>query len=104
MPSVIRPLIELESLAPGSWYVNVLAVFPDHQGRGFGTRLLALAEELAGISGAEHLSIIVAAENSGAVSLYRRTGYVDTARRPVVPFPGFGFAGDWLLMVKEVGQ
>lgn len=25
LPSVVRPLVELEALAPGSWYVNAVA-------------------------------------------------------------------------------
>ena len=36
----------MEALAPGSWYVNALAVLPEFQGRGLGARLLKLAEEL----------------------------------------------------------
>ncbi len=104
VPAVVRPLVELESLAPGSWYVNVLAVFPGRQGRGLGSKLLSLADRLGGDSGARDLSIIVARENTGACALYERNGFRTTARRPVVPFPGFAHGGDWLLMVRPVGE
>ena len=36
------PLQELENLAPGTWYVNVLAVHPPFRGLGLGTKLLGL--------------------------------------------------------------
>ena len=33
-PPMFRPLQELENLAPGTWYVNVLAVLPAFRNRG----------------------------------------------------------------------
>ncbi|MEX0590572.1 MAG: GNAT family N-acetyltransferase, partial [Xanthobacteraceae bacterium] len=103
LPKVVRPLIELESEAPGSWYVNALAVFPGHRGKGLGTTLLREAEQLARETRAPALSIIVADQNEGAKRLYERTGYRAVARRPIVAFPGFAHTGDWVLMTKPVG-
>jgi ribosomal protein S18 acetylase RimI-like enzyme len=37
------PLQELENLAPGTWYVNVLAVLPPYRGLGLGSELLRFA-------------------------------------------------------------
>lgn len=102
LPDVVRPLIALEAKAPGSWYVNVLAAFPEFRGRGIGARLLALAEERGRAQGATSASIIVASENTGAVRLYARTGYAEVARAPVVEFPGCAHGGDWVLMVKPI--
>ena len=34
LPELVRPLVELEALAPGSWYVNVLATFPEFRRQG----------------------------------------------------------------------
>ena len=31
MPAMFVPLQELENLAPGTWYINVLATFPEHR-------------------------------------------------------------------------
>ena len=45
MPAMFRPLQELENLALGSWYVNVLAVLPGFRGNGLGTVLLRLADD-----------------------------------------------------------
>jgi hypothetical protein len=37
MPAMFVPLQELENLAPGTWYVNVLAAYPEHRSQGHGT-------------------------------------------------------------------
>jgi ribosomal protein S18 acetylase RimI-like enzyme len=102
LPDVVRPLVELEALVPGSWYVNAVAALADQRGQGFGSRLFELAHELAEKSGASTLSLIVSEENERAVRLYQRLGYRVIARRPVAPFPGIGFGGDWLLMTLPV--
>ena len=100
LPPFVRPLVQLEAKAPGSWYVNVLAAFPEFRGRGLGAHLLAVAEERARQNKARELSLIVASENVGAVGLYGRTGYRETARAPLVAFPGCAHGGDLVLMVK----
>ena len=47
LPDMLKPLLALENLAVGSWYVNVLAVYPEFRGRGLGARLLQIADERA---------------------------------------------------------
>ena len=102
LPPIVRPLVELESFAPGSWYVNALAAFPEYRNRGLGTLLLSEADRLTRASGANSVSLIVAEENEGAMRLYLRNGYRAAARRPLLPFPGLGHGGDWVLMVKPL--
>ncbi len=84
MDPMFRPLQELENLAPSTWYVNVLAVMPDHRGQGWGNRLLDVAEACAVETGTDGLSIIVADRNDGAFRLYAKRGYVEYARRPML--------------------
>jgi ribosomal protein S18 acetylase RimI-like enzyme len=98
----VRPLGEHESEAPGSWYVNALAVFPEYRVRGLGSQLLAEAERIAGHVRGSTLSIIVADQNEVAKRLYLRTGYRAVARRPLVAFPGLPHRGDWVLMTKAL--
>jgi ribosomal protein S18 acetylase RimI-like enzyme len=100
LPEVVRPLVELEAQAPGSWYVNAVAVFDAFRGQGYGTRLMDLAERLARDSGAGELSLIVAEHNDGARRLYERLGYEVLARRPGSSADGFSHEGDWVLMAK----
>jgi ribosomal protein S18 acetylase RimI-like enzyme len=103
LSEMVRPLVELEAEAPGTWYVNALAVFPEYRGQGIGSRLLDEAERIARNVRAPGLSLIVADQNERAKQLYVRTGYRAVARRPLVPFPGLGHSGDWVLMVKSIG-
>jgi len=102
LPEMVRPLVALEAKAPGSWYVNVLASFPEFRGQGIGARLLALAEERGREQKAASASMIVASENAGAMRLYARSGYKEVARAPVAEYPGCGHGGDWVLMVKPI--
>ncbi len=101
-PAVIRPLIELENLAPSTWYINVVAAYSEQRGRGHGTRLLALAEDLARAQGLAAMSLIVASGNAGARRLYERIGYVETARRPVVKNGWDCNSDEWVLLVKRL--
>lgn len=102
MPEVLRPLAELELLAPGTFYVNVLATLPGYQGRGLGSRLLEVANDLAAEAGCDELSIQVFEQNEGAVRLYERHGYRTVARRRAIPHPSYPYDGDVLLMTRGV--
>jgi len=100
MPPMFVPLQELENLAPATWYVNVLATYPAHRGKGFGTRLLTLADRIAADQGAPGLSIIVSDANDGARRLYERSGYREIAKRPMVKETWDGPGESWVLLVK----
>jgi ribosomal protein S18 acetylase RimI-like enzyme len=96
------PLIELENLAPSTWYVNILATYADHRGRGHGTRLLALAEDIAREQKLRAMLIIVASGNTVARRLYERTGYVETARRAIVKGGWECDSDTWVLLLKTL--
>jgi ribosomal protein S18 acetylase RimI-like enzyme len=100
MPAMFVPLQELESLAPGTWYVNILAAYPEHRGKGCGTALLAVADRLAADAGKRGLSIIVADTNTGARRLYERSGYREVARRRMVKEDWQHPGESWVLLVK----
>ena len=102
LPPQVGPLIELEALAPGSFYINAVATYEACRGEGVGTRLMAEAGKMAGNRGIGTLSLIVASENPAAERLYRRLGYTARAARPVVGYPGIRHGGEWILMVKTI--
>lgn len=102
VPPQVAPLIELEAEAPGSWYVNVLATFPDDQGKGAGSALMGEAERRARAAGAPALSLIVHSHNPGAARLYRRLGYANRSGRPLAPWPGGPADAEWILMLKRL--
>jgi ribosomal protein S18 acetylase RimI-like enzyme len=100
LPPLFVPLQELENLAPGTWYVNVLATYPAYRGRGYGTRLLAVADRLAAATAKTGLSIIVSDANAGARRLYERSGYAEVARRPMIKERWESPGENWVLMIK----
>ncbi len=97
---VLAPYSKLEE--DNSYYICGMALFPEHRGRGIGTRLLALAEEHARDKGFKKVSLIVFEPNTGAKQLYDRTGYHEVRREPIYPHPLIHYTGDAILMVKEI--
>ncbi len=100
MPAMFVPLQELENLAPGTWYVNVLAVRPQYRGHGLGTRLLWLAEEKARSLRKRGLSVIVSDSNGGARRLYERCGYAESAKRTMVKEGWVNEGQCWILLTN----
>jgi ribosomal protein S18 acetylase RimI-like enzyme len=101
-PAIFEPFRELRALAADSLYINVLATLPEARGRGHGTRLMGIAEEIAGEAGLPGLSLIVSDANSDARRLYARLGYRQLGSRPMVKDGWDGPGTDWLLLVKPV--
>jgi len=101
-PAIFVPLLELEALAPGTWYLNVLATYDRHRGQGCGSALLAKAEEIARAAGLPAISLIAADTHPDARRLYAAKGYAEAARRPVVKGDWQVAATEWILMVKPL--
>ncbi|WP_112321414.1 GNAT family N-acetyltransferase [Oceanibium sediminis] len=102
IPALFRPLQALEDLAGGTWYINVLASFPEARNRGLGARLIDAARAAARDCGCERMSLIVQDANP-ARRLYARAGFSDVARRPIVREGGWDCPGqDWVLQIADV--
>jgi ribosomal protein S18 acetylase RimI-like enzyme len=104
LPDVFVPLLELEAVAAGSWYLNVVAVYPEFRGQGLGSALLGKAEEIARLADAPQISLIVEEANTGALRLYLQYGFEEWVRRPYIPFPGSTDEGDWILLRKDIAR
>jgi ribosomal protein S18 acetylase RimI-like enzyme len=103
LPEPIRPFVELEHEAAGTFYVNALAVLPGRRGAGIGGALLRAAEARARELAATRMSIQVFGQNTGAVRLYRRFGYRQTDSRHVLLHPCQPYYdGDVLLLEKDL--
>ncbi|MBW4709054.1 GNAT family N-acetyltransferase [Roseobacter sp. YSTF-M11] len=99
--AVFRPLLALENLAVGTWYINVLATFEHARGQGAATALLQHAETRARTSGYTALSLITGDVNP-ARKLYESLGFVEVAREEIVK-SGWSYDGtEWLLYRKPV--
>jgi ribosomal protein S18 acetylase RimI-like enzyme len=103
IPPMFVPLQELEDLAPNTWYLNVIAAYPEFRGRGVGSRLLDRAEQAALDADRPAVSLIVADANVAARRLYEKRGYRETARRPMIKEQWQSDAREWVLMVKACG-
>ena len=97
---VLRPYAELEDA--GSLYVSSVALYPEYRGNGIGTLLLAAADEEARRQELPRVSLICFEKNEGAMRLYRRFGYREIDRRPLVPHPCLHYdEGDAVLLAKD---
>lgn len=98
---VLRPYAELEDW--GSLYLSGLALVSGFRGRGIGTRMLEATHARARALGRPRVSLICFEPNAGALRLYRRHGYRELDRRPLVPHPCLHYAeGDALLLARDV--
>jgi ribosomal protein S18 acetylase RimI-like enzyme len=100
VPAMFVPLLELENLALGTWYVNVLAVYPRFRNLGIGTRLLEVAGQQAKDAGCRGESIIVSDANPGASRLYERCGFRHRAVRPMVKDDWVNPGRNWVLLTR----
>lgn len=99
---VLRPYAELEDA--GSLYVSGLAVDAGYRGQGIGGALMDRIGQKARADGLPRISLICFERNERALDFYRRRGFREIARRPIVPHPFLHYAdGDALLMVADTG-
>ena len=102
VPIMLAPMHELENIMHGSWFVNLLATYPEHRGKGYGTELLRIAEMLARDAQCAGLSLVVSDGNTGALRLYERNGYVEHATRSIVKEKWEHSGKNWVLLVKDL--
>jgi ribosomal protein S18 acetylase RimI-like enzyme len=100
-PPMWIPLLELESMAAGTWYINTVAVFPEARGLGVGSKLMQWAERTASHLGLRGTSLIVSDANLGARRLYLGLGYEEAATRPMVKEQWENDGDNWVLMIRS---
>jgi ribosomal protein S18 acetylase RimI-like enzyme len=102
LPPAYAPLLELEALAKGSWFLMALAVFPEYRGIGIGRDMLSAAQAQAFQSNAA-ITLTVSTENIIARNLYLNFGFCEQAKRKQINFDGSPGKGEWLLLSKQKG-
>lgn len=98
----VKPLNELKAVAAGTFYISSAAIYPEHQGEGFGKCLLTEAESIARAQHRDRLTLMVGSFNPRAYGLYQKAGFREWDRRPFTAFPGSDVPGEWILMVKDL--
>lgn len=58
-------------------WINRLAVDPAYRRRGFGTRLIAAAEETLRRQGIHVIAALVESDNAASLALFRKQGYIE---------------------------
>lgn len=101
--AVVEPFDYLDPHAAGSYYINIVAVQPEAQGKGLGSALIHHARGEAVGRGFATLSLIVFEENQRALRLYQRLGFAEVTRYPSVAHPLIRHGGDLLMMLADVG-
>jgi ribosomal protein S18 acetylase RimI-like enzyme len=104
LPEFIRPLIELEQCVPGTFYINMLASFPEYRNMSVGTTLMQQVDELANENSCDTTSIQVFDENEGALRLYLRLGYEILDSRKTIPHSCHPYSGEVLLLTRQAKQ
>ncbi len=102
LPPLLRPIVDLENQAVGSWYVNALAVYPPWRRRGVAAALMAEAERLARLAGCEAVSLIAADANLPALRFYAALGFERRDSRAMVKDGWQNESEHWLLLVRPV--
>ena len=85
-----------------SYYIWAVSLYDKFRGQGIGTAFMEIAELKAKEHGLTKLSLLVFEQNTGAVRLYKRLGYAEAGRQPVVPHQMIKYTGDVVLMVKHI--
>ena len=73
--SKVIPLFKTKEAKPGEFYIDSLAVYPQYQSCGVGSRLLKVAHLKSCKHGIKKTSLIVKLENKAALNLYKKHGY-----------------------------
>lgn len=100
--AVAEPFDHLDHAGVGTYHINLLAVYPQYQGRGIGTRFMEMARGQARERGFTHMTLVSFEENSDAMRLYERVGFTVTARHPVVAHPLLHHGGDLVMLAAPV--
>ena len=101
---LLAPVLALMAMAQGSWFVDALAVYPEHRRNGIAAALLDDCFRRARIEGnCPEIGLIVRSDLEGAMALYTKAGFGAAMRRAYVP-PGGGRAQgrDYILMTAAL--
>ena len=71
LPVFIRSSVELEQCVASSFYINMIATYPQYINRGVGSSLIGIVDQLTADAGCTLTSVEVFDQNEGALRLYQ---------------------------------
>lgn len=92
----------LKNHAVGYFYIDSLACFPDHQGKGVGSLMIEDAIARARKTGHKNICLMAYEANQGAVRLYQKRGFKIIQRLPVPTVPHMPYQGDVVLLSQSL--
>ena len=95
---VLRPMIELDAEAAGSYFINILAVFPEYRHAGIARRLIELACNEARKAGMAAVSLATFEDDARLIDYYLGIGFRVAASRPLEPHECLLSAGNLVMM------
>lgn len=96
---ILRPMIELDAEAAGTFFINIVAVFPPYRRGGVARRMIGLAHEQARAAALPFVSLTTFEHDVRLVDYYRRIGFAVVASRPLERHERLLVAGDLVLMM-----
>jgi GNAT superfamily N-acetyltransferase len=101
---ILVPIMELDAEAAGSYFINFIAVFPEHRHAGIARRLIALAVDEARKAGMGRVSLTTFEDDTRLVAYYLGMGFSAAASRPIVPHELLLASGNLVLMTMPVAN
>ena len=98
----IAGLLELEEIPVDSYYVNIIAVYPQHRRSGAGAALMRDAERQARVQKFSRMSLCTFEEDPGLMGFYLGQGFQTQERRAIAPHPAIGMSGHFVLLTREL--
>ena len=98
----LTKLFDLDHFLVDTYYVNMIAVFPQHRRSGAGRALMLEAERLARQSGLRAIGLTTFEADAGLIAFYSKLGFAIRERRSIPPHPMFEFSGNWVLMIRDL--
>lgn len=94
---VVEPILALQKMLVGHWFVDSLGVYRHLRGKGLGKRLL---QHEIGRGAGRPISLITESHNETALGLYKSHGFAEVTRRQAVPLSDGSMKHDWVLLTR----
>jgi ribosomal protein S18 acetylase RimI-like enzyme len=94
----LAPLLALQQRAVGNRFIDSLAVYRAHRGKGIGRTLL---EHELSLAGNRLLSLVTESHNAAALSLYGAFGFEEQARADAFKISEKSEPYQWVLMTRR---
>jgi ribosomal protein S18 acetylase RimI-like enzyme len=94
----LQPVIDLQKMVIGSWFIATLGVYSHLRGIGIGKSMLEDQIERAGTL---PVSLITASDNEAALALYKDNGFSERARRQAMSVFESSRKHEWVLLTRD---